>query len=127
MLAFRFGASRGTPGDSNLAPLRILGLALKRMVRTANESSFGLFEQSPTPPIDLAPRSRLHLAPVAAIARAIGCIPSLTHHALTGAGGMVNTEVLDHVHRDFPRLVPPRRDLVLGRRPLAALFFFANP
>src|SRR5262245_59264933 len=35
----------------------------------------------------------------------------------TGAGGMVNTEVLDHAHRDFPRLVPPRRDPVLGRHP----------
>src|SRR5215467_15388529 len=46
----------------------------------------------------------------------------------TGAGGMVNTEVLDHSHRDFPRLVPPRSDPVLGRHlPRGGLFLFADP
>ena len=41
---------------------------------------------------------------------------------------MVNTEVLDHAHRDFPRLVPPRRDPVLGRHlPPAGPFLFHRP
>src|SRR5262249_60105410 len=44
----------------------------------------------------------------------------------TGAGGMVNTEVLDHTHRDFPRLVPPRRDPVRGRLPPGRPFSFSQ-
>ena len=46
----------------------------------------------------------------------------------TGAGGMMNTEVLDHTLRDFPRLVPPRRDPVRGRLPPGRPFsLFIDP
>jgi hypothetical protein len=40
---------------------------------------------------------------------------------------MVNTEALDHTHRDFPRLVPPRRDPVRGRHPPRGGPFFFLP